>query len=355
MERPTSSKLYTSENAKMQCNVCQLHCTLPISTPDNVRAGFCGSYANINSVFTDLSYGNITTATVTELGWAPVSSFPYLSSDTKILSVGSRGCNMRCFDCFNQIDAFSRHDIQSNPKAKIAPNTLINYAKTLECKGIAANFNEGLLAVSYWKDVFALAKESGLYTVAISNGYSTREALDELCIDGNLDVYRVDIKAIRKETMQKIGNGHIDPIGVLDSLYYMHSTYPDVHIEVVTLVREDLHKDAELEEIAQWIKDNLGPETPWNISPLQMCTEKYVKGQPSVYLKEDDLITARDYTASSVQYLGTNLFDDQVSLLRVGNWNTDIGPEKNYSYLERAVNIGKSIGLHNIITKRDGH
>jgi len=50
--------------------------------------------------------------------------------------------------------------------------------KRQNCQGIAWTYNEPTIWFEYTLDSAKLAKENGLYTVYVTNGYITPEALD---------------------------------------------------------------------------------------------------------------------------------------------------------------------------------
>jgi pyruvate formate lyase activating enzyme len=89
----------------------------------------------------------------------------------------------------------------------------------------------------------------------------TAEALE--AIQPYLDAANVDLKAFRDETYRKLIGARLQP--VLDSLVRMKGA--GVWVEVTTLVVTDLNdSDDELRQIAAFIHDELGPDTPWHVS-----------------------------------------------------------------------------------------
>jgi pyruvate formate lyase activating enzyme len=89
----------------------------------------------------------------------------------------------------------------------------------------------------------------------------TEEMLETF--DPHLDAANVDLKAFSDETYRQYVGGRLEP--VLDSLSKMKEL--GVWVEVTTLVIPDLNDDPdELRDIASFIADELGPETPWHIS-----------------------------------------------------------------------------------------
>ena len=70
------------------------------------------------------------------------------------------------------------------------------------CQGIAWTYNEPAIWLNYALDCAHLAKQQGLYTVYVTNGYATPEALD--AIGPYLDVYRVDVKSFSDEFYRRL-------------------------------------------------------------------------------------------------------------------------------------------------------
>ena len=61
-----------------------------------------------------------------------------------------------------------------------------------ECAGVAWTYNEPTIWLEYVLDGAQVAHEHGLYTVMVTNGYITAEALD--VVAPHIDAYRVDVK-----------------------------------------------------------------------------------------------------------------------------------------------------------------
>ena len=78
-----------------------------------------------------------------------------------------------------------------------------------------------------------------------------------------LDAANFDLKAFRNETYERYVGGRLQP--VLDSLKTMKRQ--GIWLEVTTLVVPDINDDpAELKDLAGFIADELGVDTPWHIS-----------------------------------------------------------------------------------------
>ncbi len=83
-----------------------------------------------------------------------------------------------------------------------------------------------------------------------------------------LDATNVDLKAFDDKFYQKYCNARIEP--VKDNLKLMKSL--GIVVEITTLLIPGLNDSKEeLEQLACFIKDDLGSETPWHISRFHPC------------------------------------------------------------------------------------
>jgi pyruvate formate lyase activating enzyme len=108
-----------------------------------------------------------------------------------------------------------------------------------------------------------LAREASLYTVYVTNGYMTAEALDML--GPYLQAWRVDVKGFNEETYKRLAKiTHWQ--GILEVAARAKKKW-NMHVEVVTNVTPTVNDDDEqLKGIAGWIATELGELTPWHIT-----------------------------------------------------------------------------------------
>ncbi|MBW2171568.1 MAG: radical SAM protein, partial [Deltaproteobacteria bacterium] len=97
--------------------------------------------------------------------------------------------------------------------------------------------------------------------VFVTNGYMTPEALK--MIQPYLDAANVDLKAFNDDFYKEQCSAKRKH--VMETLKLMKSV--GVFVEVTTLLIPGLNDDkGELKELATFMVDELGPETPWHIS-----------------------------------------------------------------------------------------
>ena len=239
------------EREKVRCNTCPRHCVL-----GEGQKGFCFSRQNQGGRLFTLIYGEVASLSVNPIEKKPVFHF-YPGS--RWLSLGTLGCNFRCPGCQNWELSHSRGGTASY----LSPEELILLAKRYHCLGISWTFNEPTIWLEYTLDGAKLAKEQGLYTNYVTNGYITREALDTIA--PYLDVFRVDIKGFSLASYGR--TAHIsDFTPILEAAKRAKKVW-GMHVELVTNITPGYNDDeGELREIARWIRDELGAYTPWHIT-----------------------------------------------------------------------------------------
>lgn len=247
-----ASLYFRLDDAKVVCNTCPRHCVIAEG-----KTGWCRTRVNEGGRLYSLIYGEVSSLSINPIEKKPVFHF---FPGSKWLSLGSLGCNFRCPGCQNWDIAHwkdGRMDTEYLP-----PEAAVRQARNAGCLGISWTFNEPALWFEYTLDSAKLAKQQGLFTNYVTNGFMTDEALD--MIAPHLDVYRVDIKGFSEKTYQRIG--HVKEFrGILDVAKKAKGS--GIHVEAVTNIIPGYNDDpSELRGIAQWIRDDLGPETPWHVT-----------------------------------------------------------------------------------------
>lgn len=256
MENIKEALLYEKlEKNKVRCNLCYKRCVIKEN-----EFGFCGVRKNIDGKLFTTIYGLVSSIAIDPIEKKPLFHF-YPGSKT--LSLGTWGCNLRCKHCQNlEISYEKYHDKLFSISKYFSPKDLVNLAKSYNSKGISFTYNEPTIWFEYSLDVFKLAKENNLYTVYVTNGTITSEGLN--IISPYLDAFRVDIKAFYDSSFKKL----TDVKGVNYILERaIEAKKLGMHVEVVTNVIPTVNDSIEeMENLAKWIKENLGPKTPWHIT-----------------------------------------------------------------------------------------
>ena len=243
------------EDKLTKCNVCQHHCLIPQG-----KRGFCQTRLNREGVIYSLIYGQVSSLHADPIEKKPLYHF-YPGS--LCLSLGSLGCNFKCLGCQNwEISAASVDEKASGTKY-ISPEASIGLAIENNCQGISWTYNEPAIWLEYTLDAAKLAKEKGLYTAYVTNGYISPEALD--AIGPYLDGYRVDLKGFSKQSYKKI-TGVSKFEGIMEVTKRAKEKW-SMYIECVTNVTPGFNDDLkELKNLAHWIAHELGEDTPWHVT-----------------------------------------------------------------------------------------
>lgn len=246
-------------DGRTRCNLCLWRCGLR-----HGQRGFCQAHVNRHGTLYNLSYGIISSIAVTPIEDKPVKHY---RPGTRVLNVGSYGCSFRCGGCHNleiswapeALDALARGE---STAAYVTPEELVQAALRQGVQGIAFTYSEPAVWLEYVLDVSVLAHEAGLYTVYVTNSFVTDEALELMA--PHVDVMCSDIKSLSDEFYQRI----CQAARVEEVLHCIEQAQRlGIHVETRTNVIPGKNDDpAELRAIARWIRDHLGPDSPWHIT-----------------------------------------------------------------------------------------
>ncbi len=249
------AQVWTTEGDRIRCGLCPHRCLIAQG-----RRGWCGVRENVGGTLQALTYGLVSSIAVDPIEKKPV--FHY-HPGSRVLSLGSVGCSMRCGHCQNwQISRSSPED-GSVRLGVMTPEALVDLAEEERCPGIAFTYNEPVITAEFVRDASLVAHRQGLFTVMVTNGYITEEGLDFL--GDAIDVWRVDVKGFSDEAVQRLCKvRHAD---VVRAMAARAKARWGMHVEVVTNVVPTINdNDDELVGIAEWIACDLGVDTPWHVT-----------------------------------------------------------------------------------------
>ncbi|MBA7472648.1 hypothetical protein ES707_07980 [subsurface metagenome] len=242
-------------NSRVRCHICQWYCNIGPG-----KFGVCRMYHNQGGVLYNMNYAKASSVAVDPIEKKPLFHF---FPGSLAFSIGSWGCNFHCQDCQNWEISCPAVDEPWLGSRDVQPQAAIELAKNYQCRGIAWTYNEPTIWFEYTFDSARLAKANGLYTVYVTNGYMSPEALDT--IGPYLDAWRVDVKGFTDSFYQKLARiprwrGILEVAQRAKHKWHMH-------VEVVTNIIPTMNDDdQQLEGIANWIHDELGELTPWHVT-----------------------------------------------------------------------------------------
>lgn len=241
------------EVQKVHCFLCRHHCKI-----NDGKRGICGVRENKDGILYTLVYGFPCSYHVDPIEKKPLFHF-YPGS--KAFSIATAGCNFRCRHCQN-------HEISQMPRdeghiygQKMKPSEVVEMAIKSGCTSISYTYTEPTIFYEYALDCARLAKEKGISNNFVTNGYIEEEPLRT--IKPYLDGANIDLKGFGADFYKKVCGAELD--GVLDTIRAYRSL--GIWIELTTLVIPGYNdREEELRSIAQFIKNDLGAETPWHVS-----------------------------------------------------------------------------------------
>ena len=242
-------------DSRVRCHTCQWQCRI---NPD--RFGVCGMYQNKGGTLYNLNYAKVSSAAADPIEKKPLFHF---YPGTLCFSLGTLGCNFHCQHCQNWEISTADSSALLHGCREIQPQASIGLAKQYGCQGISWTYNEPAIWFEHTLDSARLAKENNLYTVYVTNGYATAEALDT--IGPYLDAWRVDIKGFSDDfykSLAKVPRWR----EILEITKRARNKW-NMHVEVVTNIIPTMNDDdQQLEDIANWIRNELGELTPWHVT-----------------------------------------------------------------------------------------
>lgn len=236
---------------KVECEICPHHCKI-----EEGHLGLCRGRMNHNGEIISENYGRLTALALDPIEKKPLYHF-YPGS--RILSVGSYGCNLNCPFCQNcDISMVNGSETDS---VRVSCEELVEKAVSLQDKGnigIAYTYNEPLIGYEFVRDCARLARERELKNVVVTNGYICEEPLKALL--PLIDAFNIDLKGFMESFYHKL-RGDLATVKRTIELAAAQS-----HVEVTTLIIPgENDSEEEMKKLSGWLA-GISPEIPLHIS-----------------------------------------------------------------------------------------
>jgi len=236
------------ENNKVQCKLCPRECVIALG-----KRGFCRVRENQNGKLYSLVYGMPCSVDIGPIEKAPLYHF---YPGHKRLCLATVSCNLRCKYCHNwHISQIAPEELKQT--YQLSPQEVINLAKKYGLGSISFTYTEPTVFYEYIYDISKLAKEQGIKTSIVSNGFINPEPLKKLI--KVLDAVKIDLKGFSEKFYQQICSAELKP--VLRTLEILKQE--NKYFEIVNLIIPTLNdSEDEIREMCRWIKEKLGDEVP---------------------------------------------------------------------------------------------
>ena len=236
---------------RVRCELCPRKCEV-----GDMERGYCGVRENRGGDYYTLVHGRACTTQVDPIEKKPL--FHYLPGSA-IYSFAAAGCNLECKNCQNwQISQSRPEQVR---QIRLPPAEMVAQARSKGLSLIAGTYSEPVVYYEYLEDVAREGKRHGVRTVAITAGYVNPEPMQRMCRE--LGAIKIDLKSMREDFYRKNCTGRLKP--VLEAIVAAKQT--GIWLEIVYLVIPTMNdSEAEITDLARWVKANLGPDVPLHFS-----------------------------------------------------------------------------------------
>ncbi len=226
-----------------QCDVCFRHCELREG-----QTGSCGARGNRDGEIRPLFYSRVSGLALDPVEKKPLAQF---CPGSRILSVGSLGCNLHCTFCQNheisQADERGRFPVRTE---ELLPEELAALAEQYRPQGnigVAYTYNEPLTGYEYVRDTAKLVRERGMKNVLVTNGCAELKILDR--VSPYIDAMNIDLKGFTDRYYREVLHG--DRRMVMD---FIREAVKRCHVELTTLiVPGENDTEEEMRELSGWV------------------------------------------------------------------------------------------------------
>ncbi len=233
---------------KIRCTACSRYCLLK-----DGQTGFCGVRKNESGKLDLLVYGRPLAIQIDPIEKKPIL---HRHQGSSVYSFGTAGCDFACQFCQN-FDISQRKMIEGS--LFMSPEEVVENAIISGCDGIAFTYNEPTIFTEYARDIGLIAKEKGLFTIYVSNGYETPQSISML--SEFLESITVDFKGNGAQNFYRRYMSVPNSDFIYASLKELSTT--EIHVEITDLVVPKVGDS--LEEAANMIgrvKEIFGPSVP---------------------------------------------------------------------------------------------
>lgn len=247
---------YRSDGKNVNCFLCPHNCILKEGD-----YGVCSMRRNIGGELYTMNYGIASAVNLDPVEKKPMYHF-YPGS--KILSVGSIGCNLKCRYCQNYTIAQVKFEEISGYTEGLSPEGIAGEAERLKNRGnigVAYTYNEPVIWYEFMYDISQIIKARGMKNIMVSNGFINPEPLEKLL--GVIDAFSIDLKGFTDEFYKKITGSRLEPVKrTLERI-----AKSERHLEIEYLVIPGHNDDKkEFSEMLEWYVNSLGKDVPLHIN-----------------------------------------------------------------------------------------
>ena len=231
----------------VQCQLCPRECVI-----GEGKRGFCRNRENQKGKLYTIVYGKPAVVDIGPIEKAPL--YHFIPGHSR-LCLTCASCNLRCKYCQNW--HLSQKSLEELNSHSYTPVEIVREAKKENLNSISFTYTEPTVYYEYLYDISVIAKQCGMKTSIVSNGYINREPLLKLLTV--LDAVKIDLKGFSEKFYEEVCSATLKP--VLESLVTVKKN--QTWLEIVNLVVPTLNDNPEMiDEMCRWIVEHLGKDTP---------------------------------------------------------------------------------------------
>ena len=240
-------------DAAAVCPVCPHRCHIPEG-----KTGKCRARGTKDGKVVPLNYGFATSLALDPIEKKPLKRF-YPGS--RILSIGSYGCNLNCPFCQNwEISMSDGSKFRRSKRAAenvFEPDVLADMAEQFTERGnigVAFTYNEPLISYEFVRDTAKLLREKDLKTVLVTNGCVNGEIAEEIL--PLTDALNIDLKSFQDEVYRKTLGGDLETVK-----RFIAKAAEQCHVELTCLIVPGMNDtEDEIRAMTRWIASLPGGE-----------------------------------------------------------------------------------------------
>ncbi|MGM0653106.1 MAG: AmmeMemoRadiSam system radical SAM enzyme [Bacillota bacterium] len=237
---------YYKHNSKITCLLCPHNCIL-----QEGQTGTCGVRTVQDGELYTANYGKLAAD-----NWDPVEKKPlyHFHPGRQILSLGTYGCNLLCSFCQNWSLARGNPSHAADTVKPEDVLAMLDQAGGPEkALGVAYTYNEPAIWYEFVYDTARLLNKEGYSNVLVTNGYISREPLQNLL--PYIDAMNIDVKAFRDHFYKEYCQGKREPV-----IETVETAVKQCHIEITCLLIPTLNDgEEEQEALVSWLA-SLSPD-----------------------------------------------------------------------------------------------
>jgi pyruvate-formate lyase-activating enzyme len=217
--------------------------------------------------------------------------FYHVRPGSRVLVIGTMGCNFSCRYCSNAFIAKEDPAIVRERMLDLTPFEVVRKAKQMDCGSIVFNVNEPAMSFPSLLELAAEARRENIELGCLTNGYTTEESTELLL--SIFSFFNIGLKGLSPAfNREYIGIPGVEPV-----LRNIRRLAAAAHVEVATPIIESVN-DGELDDMARFLAD-VDPQIPWHVFRLLPEDEMKETRYPSI----EKIATALDAVRAKLPYV----------------------------------------------------